>query len=189
MRSYGPRDRGGGLPHWGATGATCQARRACYSRLASRATSSLGAAKGQLRPPGPEGILKVHFLDVGQGDSILIQAPGHGNVLIDAGDAALSAGVVSYLKSQGIGDVKTYRTDTNGTVVIESDGERIVVRLTTTGQEPPTSQPPATVFITRSGNKYHRYECRYLGDSNTGITLGEAVARGSTPCSVCKPPQ
>lgn len=34
------------------------------------------------RQPGP---LKVYFLDVGQGDSILIDSPSHGRVLIDGG--------------------------------------------------------------------------------------------------------
>ena len=30
--------------------------------------------------------LLIHFLDVGQGDSILIQTPAGANILVDAGD-------------------------------------------------------------------------------------------------------
>ena len=48
--------------------------------------------------------LKVHFIDVGQGDSILIQIPGPnpGVMLIDAGQASRGATVVSYLRSQNV---------------------------------------------------------------------------------------
>lgn len=47
------------------------------------------------------GNLEVHFIDVGQADSILIKAPG-GIMLIDAGNNADSNLVTSYLKKQGI---------------------------------------------------------------------------------------
>lgn len=47
------------------------------------------------------GNLKVHYIDVGQGDSILIQQDGH-NMLIDAGTNAAETIVVNYLKSNGI---------------------------------------------------------------------------------------
>ena len=51
--------------------------------------------------PEAEGELKVHFLDVGQGDSILITT-GNNAMLIDAGDRGYGSSVVSYLKKQGV---------------------------------------------------------------------------------------
>jgi hypothetical protein len=46
-----------------------------------------------------------------------------------------------------------------------------------------------TVYITRTGEKYHRDGCRYLSRSKIATTLKDAVANGYEPCSVCKPPQ
>ena len=48
------------------------------------------------------GNLKVHFLDVGQGDSILVQFPDGENMLVDAGPPENGQYVVSYLEKQGI---------------------------------------------------------------------------------------
>ena len=45
--------------------------------------------------------LKIHFIDVGQGDSILLQSGGK-NMLIDAGPKDSGSSVISYLKSQGV---------------------------------------------------------------------------------------
>jgi hypothetical protein len=45
-----------------------------------------------------------------------------------------------------------------------------------------------TVYITKSGKKYHRAHCRYLSQSSIPISLAEARARGYTACKVCKPP-
>jgi len=46
--------------------------------------------------------LKVHFIDVGQGDSILIESPSGRIVLIDGGPRTAGEKVVSYLKKAGI---------------------------------------------------------------------------------------
>lgn len=47
------------------------------------------------------GNVSVHFIDVGQGDSILIKAPGK-TVLIDGGPRSAGSTVVSYLRLQGV---------------------------------------------------------------------------------------
>lgn len=46
--------------------------------------------------------LKVHFLDVGQGDSILVQLPNGKNMLVDAGKNDSASTIINYLKSNGI---------------------------------------------------------------------------------------
>jgi len=45
---------------------------------------------------------KVHFIDVGQGDSIYIQLPNRQDILIDAGDEYHGPAVVEYLRRQGM---------------------------------------------------------------------------------------
>lgn len=50
--------------------------------------------------------LKVHFIDVGQADSIYIQAPDHYDILIDGGNNADGPSIVQYLKNQGVDDIE-----------------------------------------------------------------------------------
>jgi len=45
-----------------------------------------------------------------------------------------------------------------------------------------------TVYITKTGAKYHRDGCRYLSKSKIAISLEDAK-RSYTACSVCSPPQ
>lgn len=45
---------------------------------------------------------KVHFLNVGQGDSILIQSGNGKNMLVDGGTKAQGAKVVAFLKAKGV---------------------------------------------------------------------------------------
>ena len=47
-------------------------------------------------------ILRVHFIDVGQGDSILIESPSKHYMLIDSGTKGAGQDVVNYLASLGI---------------------------------------------------------------------------------------
>jgi hypothetical protein len=44
-----------------------------------------------------------------------------------------------------------------------------------------------TVYITKSGSKYHSDGCSYLKKSSTPIDIKEVVSKGYTPCSRCKP--
>ncbi|WP_052360731.1 ComEC/Rec2 family competence protein [Oceanobacillus manasiensis] len=52
-----------------------------------------------------EGLLKVHFLDVGQGDSILINTPSGKNVLIDGGPPGSGKKIIAYLKEKEIDSI------------------------------------------------------------------------------------
>lgn|SRR5690625_432686 len=46
-----------------------------------------------------DSLMKVHFIDVGQGDSILVQTPGKKNILIDGGSPKAGQKVVAYLNN------------------------------------------------------------------------------------------
>lgn len=46
--------------------------------------------------------LKVHFIDVGQGDAILIQSPNGKNMLVDGGPKSAGKHVVEFLKAKGV---------------------------------------------------------------------------------------
>ncbi len=51
----------------------------------------------------------------------------------------------------------------------------------------PSADASQTVYVTRTGTKYHLGGCRSLARSRIPISLGEATARFA-PCSLCKPP-
>ena len=101
---------------------------------------------------------------------------------------------------------KVYRTDLNGNIVIKSDGTNInvsnqkndvqaAVQTTTAKTTTAVSKPaPAisdtkvkTVYSTKTGTKYHTGSCSYLSSSKIPISLTDAVKKGLTPCSKCKP--
>lgn len=52
----------------------------------------------------------------------------------------------------------------------------------------PTKQD-VTVYITKTGKKYHQDGCRYLSKSKIPISLSDAESEGYGPCNVCNPPQ
>lgn len=56
--------------------------------------------------PAENSPLKVHFIDVGQGDSILLQSGGK-NLLVDAGQTQAGDEVVWYLSTHGVGYLDT----------------------------------------------------------------------------------
>ncbi len=67
----------------------------------SPATSNPGTDQGTLEP-AYYGQLKVHYIDVGQGDAIFIESPSH-NILIDGGERGNT--VLNYLEEQGVDEL------------------------------------------------------------------------------------
>jgi hypothetical protein len=55
-----------------------------------------------------------------------------------------------------------------------------------TAQAPPKQEDP-TVFVTKTGDKYHKDGCRSLARSKIPMKLREAVKQYGA-CLVCKPP-
>lgn len=53
----------------------------------------------------------------------------------------------------------------------------------------PEPQTSVTVYITNTGEKYHRWGCQYLWNSSIPVSLQSALASGYTPCSRCNPPR
>jgi competence protein ComEC len=68
--------------------------------LAFDQASLVSAASPNYQSPTPSRQLRVHFIDVGQGDSILIQAPSGATMLIDGGYGG--SGALAYLQAQGV---------------------------------------------------------------------------------------
>jgi micrococcal nuclease len=52
-----------------------------------------------------------------------------------------------------------------------------------------TPEEGLTVYVTNSGEKYHRENCRSLRRSKIALPLEDAVRSGYGPCSICKPPE
>lgn len=54
---------------------------------------------------------------------------------------------------------------------------------------PAKDESDITVYITRTGSKYHRGSCSYLRKSKIPISLKKVKAMGYGPCSRCRPPR
>ena len=75
-----------------------------------------GGSRGGPGPP-PSGSLSVSFIDVGQGDGVLVQAGGE-SYLIDAGRPEEGPNVVDFLRSRGVDSL-------DGIVVSNPDADHI----------------------------------------------------------------
>ena len=108
-----------------------------------------------------------------------------------------------------------FRTDMQGSIILVTDGkglaaysppvngayQQLFAAHVPGSQAPPTVQAQAqpavasqapqaastdTVYVTRSGAKYHKDGCRHLTNP-IALSRSEAEARSYTPCAVCKP--
>jgi competence protein ComEC len=74
------------------------------SLLTSACGSILGGESLGGASPPPSGSLSISFIDVGQGDGVLVQAGGE-EYLIDAGRPEEGPNVVDFLRSRGVEDL------------------------------------------------------------------------------------
>lgn len=65
---------------------------------------------------------------------------------------------------------------------------KATVQPTATPQITKEDTQEVTVYITKTGRKYHRSGCRYLKKSCIAISLDDAKSEGYGACSVCDPP-
>lgn len=63
-----------------------------------------------------------------------------------------------------------------------------VAAQATQANQPKQDPETITVYVTRTGMKYHRDGCRFLAKSKIPMSLKDAAAKGYEPCKVCKPP-
>lgn len=59
---------------------------------------------------------------------------------------------------------------------------------TPTADGSPVDTDLITVYVTKTGKKYHREGCPHLRKSSRAISLTEALEKHYEPCSHCKPP-
>ncbi|TAH74979.1 MAG: MBL fold metallo-hydrolase [Anaerolineaceae bacterium] len=114
-------------------------------------------------------------------------------------------------------DIKLFRTDKQGTIILDSDGKTIttnmipyiitgvdlqfyketansyndsdssIINEDTISNDESEDSKNIIVHITRTGSKYHRAGCQHL-KSDIEVTLQEALDKGLGPCKTCKPP-
>jgi competence protein ComEC len=99
---------------------------------------------------------------------------------------------VNKLNSAGVG---VFRTDQNGTVVISSNGNNLVISTVKTSMEAQNSSiPPSNPVGGYIGNKnskiFHLPDCKSLPKPQNRVNINsreEAISQGYSPCGNCKP--
>ncbi len=113
-----------------------------------------GGSRGGPDPP-PSGSLSVSFIDVGQGDSVLVQAGGE-SYLIDAGRPEEGPNVVDFLRGRGVDSL-------DGIVVSNPDADHIGGFLDVFD-----AFPVETVYVSGDPNSTLTYNTFLRGVSDEG---------------------
>ena len=130
--------------------------------IAGCSSSSDNQTTDENQKPAAKDNLVIHFIDVGQADSILAQLPGGQNILIDAGNNADADLVVNYLLRQGINQLD----HVIGTHPHEDHigGLDAVIETFDTGK----------VYLPRVSHNTKTYEDVLLAIKNKGLKVTEA---------------
>ncbi len=69
-----------------------------------------------------------------------------------------------------------------------SNTDSSVIKATAEKTREETEKKEVTIYVTKTGEKYHSNGCQYLRKSKIPISLDNAKDQGYTPCSRCNPP-
>ena len=112
-------------------------------------------------------------------DVVTVDEAGHISAL-KAGTATISASVDGHTQTCYITVPSTQKKSTTSSHQYNTSlfykWNNTIISNTNIGE---------TVYITKTGSKYHRAGCRYLRKSQIAISLSEAKNEGYTACSVC----
>ncbi len=108
-------------------------------------------------------------------DVVTVDEAGH-ICALKSGSATISASVDGHTQTCHITVPSTQKKSTTSHHVTHHSSKNETTSNTNVGE---------TVYITKTGNKYHRAGCRYLRKSQIDISLSEAKNEGYTACSVC----
>jgi cytoskeletal protein RodZ len=67
--------------------------------------------------------------------------------------------------------------------------QKATAPVATSTKSTQTENKSVTVYVTKTGEKYHSDGCSSLSKSKIPMSLSDARASGYTPCSKCNPPQ
>lgn len=76
-----------------------------YSKYLFRPNVNHNSYKETVSTIAPKDNLMVHYLDVGQGDSIFIELPNEETMLIDAGESKSKQNILNYIENLGYEDI------------------------------------------------------------------------------------
>lgn len=89
---------------------------------------------------------------------------------------------------ESINKVKTLYEKSDDTVKEKVTNYKDFESLINGNSVPSTAEKGGdTVYISKSGSKYHKQSCSTLKGNGTPISLNEAIAKGKQPCKKCKP--
>lgn len=108
-------------------------------------------------------------------DVVTVDEAGH-ICALKSGSATISASVDGHTQTCHITVPSTQKKSTTSHHVTHHSSKNETTSNTNVGE---------TVYITKTGSKYHRAGCRYLRKSQIDISLSEAKNEGYTACSVC----
>lgn len=87
----------------------------------------------------------------------------------------------SAIKTTSITDENTTNITTTTTTTTTKATNKLTTSITT------TEANLTVVYITDTGEKYHRSSCSSLRKSKHSINISDAIAQGYTPCARCNP--
>lgn len=147
------------------------------------------ASERPLRSPGiskpPQGTLQVAFIDVGQGDSALVQAPGGVSLLIDGGPSEAGPKVLETLRSAGVDRISwligTHPHEDHIGGLLDVLKKKKAERALDPGYVHGTStQKKYLTLLKEGGTKVTKARAGQVYDLGSGATL-EILAPGDEP--------